>query len=69
MNNCRLKGRKRSLIKIAKLVNEFFAKLVELKNEFKEEMEELDIAEDDRIASHVKLFSGELGEFPFRVKK
>ena len=57
------------VIKITQLVNEFFVKLVELKTEIQKEMSELDVAEEDRIASYVQLFSGELGEFPFRNPK
>ncbi|MHA1186078.1 MAG: hypothetical protein ACTSXA_10220 [Candidatus Heimdallarchaeota archaeon] len=55
----------RQVILISKTVNDFFAKLIELRNQFQNEMDELNVKEEDRITSYVQLFSGELGEFPF----
>jgi len=55
----------RHVILISKTVNEFFAKLIDLRTQFKKEMDDSEIKEEDRITSFVQLFSGELGEFPF----
>ncbi|MHA1126888.1 MAG: hypothetical protein ACTSO7_16125 [Candidatus Heimdallarchaeota archaeon] len=55
----------RHVILISKTVNEFFAKLIDLRTQFKKEMDDSNIKEEDRITSFVQLFSGELGEFPF----
>ena len=38
-------------------------------NEFQLEMDKQKIKDEDRITTHIHLFGGELGEFPFQSKK
>lgn len=59
----------RHIILISKAVNELFIKLTELKKQFQLEMDKQKIKDEDRITSHIHLFGGELGEFPFQSKK
>ncbi|NHJ47743.1 MAG: hypothetical protein FK733_08145 [Asgard group archaeon] len=59
----------RQIIMISKVINDFFARLVELKKQFQEEMDKAKIKEEDRITSYIQLFAGELGEFLFESSR
>jgi len=59
----------RHVILISKTVNDFFAKLIDLRKQFNKEMDDLGVQDEDRITSFIQLFSGELGEFPFKDKE
>jgi DNA-binding transcriptional ArsR family regulator len=57
------------VLEIAKLINEFFSKLNELQIKIQGEIENQGIKEKDIVTTHLHLFGGELGEFPFKSSK
>ena len=58
-------GKPRHSIEIANVISEFFARLVQLNQKFKQEMDEEGIKEEDRIKAYYHLFGGELADFEF----
>ncbi len=53
------------VIEISKVMTDFFANLVKLKQKFEKEMDEEGLKEEDRIKVYYHLFGGEITDFEF----